>query len=93
MGERDLDPEAVDRSILVTRPGRPGDPVRKVARIDEAGDSDAIALLAGEIRREKTLAGDEVLVEGIDTRVDIGIGDDIDRLIDALESLRGDDNG
>lgn len=88
-GSVDLD--AVAESTLVTRPGRPGDAVRKVARIERETGTDSFALLVGEVRRERTLASEEVLVEGIETVVELGTADDVDRLLDGLERLRDGD--
>ena len=74
-----FDPESVSQSMLVTRPGRPGDRVTKVVRVD--GDDSTCVLLAGTVRRETTLANEAVLVEGIDTVVEIGDEVDLDRLL------------
>ncbi|MFB6134410.1 MAG: hypothetical protein ABEJ55_05430 [Halanaeroarchaeum sp.] len=87
------EPAYVERSVLVTRPGRPGDSVLKVARVEGEDGSDAFALLSGEVKRETTLAGDEVLIEDIPTRVDLGSAETVDRLVDALETLTERDDG
>ena len=68
MDVSEFDPETVTQSMLVTRPGRPGDQVTKVGRIDD-GDDATYVLLTGTVRRERTLASEEVLVEGIDSVV------------------------
>lgn len=88
MERRSVDLDSVETSILVTRPGRPGDPVTKVARIAREDGDDVFAVLVGEVRRERTLAGEEVLVEGVERAYELGSDADVDRLIDGLERLQ-----
>lgn len=88
MERRTVDPDSVETSILVTRPGRPGDPVTKVARIARENGEETLAVLVGEVRRKRTLAGEEVLVEGVESAIELGTDADIDRLIDGLERLQ-----
>lgn len=80
------DTDAVAESVLLTRPGRPGDVVRKVARL-EREDGDVLALLEGTVRRETTLAGEEVLVEGIEEVVELAPLADLDDLRRGLDHL------
>jgi len=90
-----VDPEDVVESVLLTRPGRPGDVVRKVGRV-HTDDGDVVALLEGTVRRERTLAGEEVMVEGIDRatalvdRADLpALREGLDRLANRLDGESG----
>jgi hypothetical protein len=82
--DRDVDPESVAESVLLTRPGTPGDEIRKLARLR---DRQSIALLEGTVERATTIGGEEVLVEEIDRAVELCDTEDLDTLRDRLAEL------
>ncbi|MDR5656428.1 hypothetical protein RH831_04440 [Halodesulfurarchaeum sp. HSR-GB] len=79
-----VDPESVAESVLLTRPGTPGDTIRKVARLREA---DSIVLLEGTVSRARTIGGEEVLIEDYDQAVELCQTEDLDSLVTGLEDL------